>query len=831
MSGTEPAHIEGTPTGQAALTTIEQQQIIDGNAAGTPTAGGNGGQSLGYGPPPPSTPTMTVPNGVEAAVLKLKEKATGESVHREFNRQLQLQPNYNNTEAQTFWEGNIYNMGGIRVFGVMKEGSPYVQCLWGVGKYTDEDTAGDVGEGVLGFLGNRNRFGDTPPMVALPKDNSYKWKKMKGMWDVSEFTQHYSNEASRLRLRTPPPEATEEKWLPRLIYLPYELGMFVAAKPRTCHELYVEAIRLAGDTSSLIQMEHIELIKDWCLGAAYKATEGSSALALKMQPVASSTDAFIEFRENKCNWFLGSRIQAQGSQQDAAGQFEQRIEKMASTILEKAMETNVEMATRLNAAQQSGAAAGGSGGQATSNLLAGVKPLEGAELYAVMGFCGVTDPNLIPPIWKTHYHSTATLLTKRQEIEEQLLAWSAETGYAINKLIALNKDWFADVKAVDLAKGEARASFGSLDRGFSAQCALAVTLGYLSSMKERERAEEDTAHTRTLAERLNLSKTDPRPPPVTLEDLKKGVATYAGLTFIHFGNGCDLYVQLMDILHTLYCDGVEHVKERYHPTLVVGYWFEILDKSRMYFYPMLRKSDFDKLGGPTYPVCTLSSLLQPIIAGREVENIAFPLKWRNALSTTKPTGVIHGLGGMQSSGAGARAASVSFGTSTYVGNNAKGYEAATKKQARPTTPPSSSGGAWTRQTSFPSAPPDTSTPPSFGTGDKLAHCHPTVRQQFGDYHKMYGGLPRLQLLCKHSKIKIADLLMQNSFQNPADGSNNMCFNHVLGICTNPNCRRVHPRYTDLISDYVRDLCRQLKKGMDFMLQNPDSGAKRSSSQG
>ena len=76
-------------------------------------------------------------------------------------------------------------MGGIRVFGVMKDGSPYVQCLWGVGKYTDEDTAGDVGEGELGFLGNRNRFGDTPPMEALPKDNSYKWKKMKGMWDVS----------------------------------------------------------------------------------------------------------------------------------------------------------------------------------------------------------------------------------------------------------------------------------------------------------------------------------------------------------------------------------------------------------------------------------------------------------------------------------------------------------------------------------------------------------------------------------------------------------------------------------------------------------------------
>jgi len=557
------------------------------------------------------------------------------------------------------------------------------------------------------------------------------------------------------------------------------------------------------------------------MGATYKAAENTSVLSLKTQTVASNSDAFLDFREHKCNFMLGPRTQqVESPQQSVSSHFEQRMEQMAETIMTKAMEKNAELANRLQGSVQQTESTGGSSGQASSNPLSGVKALEGAELYAVMGFCGVTDPSHVPKIWRTIYNANASLLTKRQEVETQLKEWSVESGYSINKLIRLSKDWFTDTKGADFAMGEARASWQMLDRGFLAQTALQVSMEYIAKMNEKERAEQDTEHTRTLAERLQLSKSDPRPPPLTLEELRSGVATYARLVFIHFGPQCDLYRKLVAMRNTLESSGVEQVKRAYTPDKVMQYWFEVLDKSRLYFHEgMLQKSDFDHPNGPSYPICALSSLLPEIIAGRSIENCAFPQKWRNA--TAMPLGNISGRAGMQGIGAGAR--SVSFGGAMSGAGGMTttiGTVGASTRQARPSTPPSSA--MW--------APPDTMPPPSFAAGDKLAHCHPIVRKEFAEFHKMYGGPPRLQALCKHSDVKISDLLMQNSFRGN-DGTNTMCFNYVLGVCTNPNCRRVHPRHTDLIENYVRALCTQLKKGREYMLAHPDSGAKRSSGAG
>ena len=102
---------------------------------------------------------------------------------------------------------------------------------------TDEDGEGDVGTDMLAYTGNRDKFGNAPTMVALPRDNSYKWKAIKGQWGEAEFNQHYADDDNRLVLRPLPPEATDEKNLPRLLYLPYELGVFAAQRPRTPYEL------------------------------------------------------------------------------------------------------------------------------------------------------------------------------------------------------------------------------------------------------------------------------------------------------------------------------------------------------------------------------------------------------------------------------------------------------------------------------------------------------------------------------------------------------------------------------------------------------------------
>ena len=105
---------------------------------------------------------------------------------------------------------------------------------------------------------------------------------------------------------------------------------------------------------SLITDEHIALVKVWCMGASYKGAENSSVLVLKTTLVSSSTDAFVEFRQKKCEWLLGpwsppGETTPQTNQQE---DMEQRLERMTSNIMSRALEAIPQVATRLNTAQQ-----------------------------------------------------------------------------------------------------------------------------------------------------------------------------------------------------------------------------------------------------------------------------------------------------------------------------------------------------------------------------------------------------------------------------------------------------------------------------------------------
>ena len=91
--------------------------------------------------------------------------------------------------------------------------------------------------------------------------------------------------------------------------------------------------------------------------------------------------------------------------------FEARIERFTTQVLQ----TTIPAITRRIQTHQQAPNGGGYTIQDTQNPLCSVKRLEGAELYAVMGWCGITDQMMIPVIRKTLY-SSATLLTKRGDL-------------------------------------------------------------------------------------------------------------------------------------------------------------------------------------------------------------------------------------------------------------------------------------------------------------------------------------------------------------------------------------------------------------------------------
>ena len=269
--------------------------------------------------------------------------------------------------------------------------------------------------------------------------------------------------------------------------------------------------------------------------------------------------------------------------------------------------------------------------------------------------------------------------------------------------------------------GEAYASWPSLERGMSAQNCLPITVEHIARANDHERAEDETSATRTLNESLNLKKSDPRPPPMTLEALKLSVATFAALLWAIFGNHCDLYRKVKSFRETLDTPAVDFKLHCYTPRIIMEYWFDILDKSRMYFYTMLRKSDYEKPSGPQFPISALSSSFPNILAGSGIENGNFPEKWSGATTAN----VSGGAGGVWRAGAasGGRfgsGPSSGYGGGVSGGNRGGGGEGS-NFQGRRSRGSSTPSWNWNRQ-------PDQGPPPMFK--NVTDHCHPIVKQEF-----------------------------------------------------------------------------------------------------
>ena len=71
----------------------------------------------------------------------------------------------------------------------------------GIWKYYDSKETGDVSEKILGFVGDRDVYGNIPPMVSLPPDNSYKWKEMRGGFYEAAYITFANNEEKKIPIR------------------------------------------------------------------------------------------------------------------------------------------------------------------------------------------------------------------------------------------------------------------------------------------------------------------------------------------------------------------------------------------------------------------------------------------------------------------------------------------------------------------------------------------------------------------------------------------------------------------------------------------------------
>ena len=314
----------------------------------------------------------------------------------------------------------------------------------------------------------------------------------------------------------------------------------------------------------------------------------------------------------------------------------------------------------------------------------------------------------------------------------------------------------------------------NIGRGMSAQWALPVSNEYIGRMDALERAADETKHTRTIETQIRLAKAEPRKPPETLDELKRGLGTFAALIHLFYGEHCDHYKKCWTMLEVLYSPQVYFAEQAYTPEMIKSYWFEVLDSGRGFFFTALGEEEFQRPGGPAFPGSMLNTVLPCIKSTTKVENGLFPIKWMGTSTQTK------------------------------------------------TTPGSSGGGAaLPPPPSFTPPKPDGNPPPF---NNITSHCHPIVKREFGAFHERFNNKLSVPQLCHHSNVEPKDLYFQNNFKK-SDGTNTMCYHHVLCQCMVSGCKLKHPAAGELLDAFLEALCKQLKPGRDHVMKTA-GGKKR-----
>ena len=756
---------------------------------------GFGGGGTEVGSPGRGSQEPLLHRGLAMALKKIIE-TTPSVMGTELKRQLELRDNYNDQASQTLINEYVGDIFTLRVFATMKEGSSRLRLLWGVGKFVDLERTGEVPKDNLAFASDRDTNGGTPTMVALPVQSSYKWPSVRGHFDdVEPYEAFYANGENKNELRPLPPTTGEgagdtDRQVPRLLHLPGELGLFAALNKGKCtpFDLYQEAKRLADDLNCSEDMSTLELVLEWCIAASYKeAGKNDSAIVMKTKEASSDLQTFVEFKQKKCDMYLGAfhrqQVQLQQQPQQEQGMGDDRMISFAERI--------VASTAQAFAAQSTNNPQGQTTGTASSNPLTGGVMGE-AEQAAVMGWIGTTQPTSIPKIWRDIRATTSTM-TRRSLVQTGMQKWAKDIGHMqINKNILLPEQFFKDIGKADAAMDEASPSYALLDRGMSAQLCLPVTREFMAMEKARETADRETASTRTYTEALSKLNKDPRRPPVTLEGLKLAVATYAALLYVFFGPLCALYQQVLSYREAMEMPTVEHKLACYDAQLCREYWFQVLTSSREFFFTVMTNADIHS-SNPVFPTSTLGLSIQSILNADNIRNGAFPTQWKTYITPQAGGG---GGGGE------ARGGTQGLAAPRYNNNKNEG------------------GGGYQRG-QYP-LPPPPGPPPHFGTNmnqgasTTMEHCHPTIKREFQDYHRRFDGQARLFQLCQQSNIAIRDLPWIREYI--VNGKNTLCYGHLLGICRTQGCKRAHAPANTLPTDFVNEICRVTKSGREYLLR-------------
>jgi hypothetical protein len=208
-----------------------------------------------------------------------------------------------------------------------------------------------------------------------------------------------------------------------------------------------------------------------------------------------------------------------------------------------------------------------------------------------MGFCGETDPTLMPGIWKL-FKTSKEADDHRLNIARAMRQWSQDKGIPIDRSIYLSKETVEDIIKMRFNPVGLGGTLSTCEKGVSNMLCLPRTQGEIEALKLFERAVEETQGTRTLKEAERLANSTKRDPPTDYHTLKLMVATFAALLEVLFGKSCDLYKKIMAIYEILDLDAVFQTRAAYSAIKCKQITWAIYEDSRNFFSNKVSPLDF-----------------------------------------------------------------------------------------------------------------------------------------------------------------------------------------------------------------------------------------------
>jgi hypothetical protein len=109
------------------------------------------------------------------------------------------------------------------------------------------------------------------------------------------------------------------------------------------------------------------------------------------------------------------------------------------------------------------------------------------------------------------------------------------------------------------------AQYAMAKQGISILAFWAHSTQETETLKAQELAKERTVATSNYEEALNIAKTMVRVPALRYQDMKLNISTFCAFLWTLFGDGCNIYVEVLKVLWILESEDVYAMCEAYTP--------------------------------------------------------------------------------------------------------------------------------------------------------------------------------------------------------------------------------------------------------------------------